>query len=131
MLWRWQVSMAVLCAKSGSASPLRVFRKMVRDIAEADPHLPALAHEPRQALVSGADGLDDIRRIVAQAPAHLAPGGWLLLEHGWHQAGAVRALLSAAGFAQVQSRRDLAGIERGSGGQYPDRRAQSSEKLSN
>ena len=100
-------------------------------IADTDPHLPALAHEPRQALVSGADGLDDIRRIVAQAPAHLAPGGWLLLEHGWDQAGAVRALLSAAGFAQVQSRRDLAGIERGSGGQYPDRRAQSSEKLSN
>ena len=100
-------------------------------IADTDPHLPALAHEPRQALVSGADGLDDIRRIVAQAPVHMAPGGWLLLEHGWDQAGAVRALLSAAGFAQVQSRRDLAGIERGSGGQYPDRRAQSSEKLSN
>lgn len=100
-------------------------------IADTDPHLPALAHEPRQALVSGADGLDDIRRIVAQAPAHLAPGGWLLLEHGWDQAGAVRDLLGAAGFAQVQSRRDLAGIERCSGGQYPDRRAQSSEKLSN
>lgn len=100
-------------------------------IADTDPHLPALAHEPRQALVSGADGLDDIRRIVAQAPAHLAPGGWLLLEHGWDQAGAVRALLSAAGFAQVQSRRDLAGIERCSGARYPDRRAQSSEKLSN
>ena len=86
-------------------------------IADTDPHLPALAHEPRQALVSGADGLDDIRRIVAQAPAHLAPGGWLLLEHGWDPAGAVRALRGAAGFAQVQSRRDLAGIERCSGGQ--------------
>ena len=60
-------------------------------IADTDPHLPALAHEPRQALVSGADGLDDIRRIVAQAPAHLAPGGWLLLEHGWDQAGAAQA----------------------------------------
>lgn len=86
-------------------------------IAEADPHLPALMHEPRQALVSGIDGLDDIRSIVAQASAHLAPGGWLLLEHGWDQAGAVRDLLSAAGFAQVQSRCDLAGIERCSGGQ--------------
>lgn len=85
-------------------------------IAEGDAHLPALAHEPRGALVSGADGLDDLRRIVATAPAHLAPGGWLLLEHGWDQAAAVRALLTDAGFTQVQSRRDLAGIERCSGG---------------
>ncbi len=85
-------------------------------IAEGDAHLPALAHEPRAALVSGADGLDDLRRIVATAPAHLAPGGWLLLEHGWDQAAAVRALLTDAGFTQVQSRRDLAGIERCSGG---------------
>ncbi|NMM80041.1 protein-(glutamine-N5) methyltransferase, release factor-specific [Acidovorax sp. SRB_14] len=88
-------------------------------IAAADPHLAALVHEPRQALASGADGLDDLRAIVAQAPAHLEPGGWLLLEHGWDQAGAVRALLQAAGFAQVQSRKDLAGIERCSGGQWP------------
>jgi len=85
-------------------------------IAEGDAHLPALAHEPRGALVSGADGLDDLRRIVATAPAHLAPGGWLLLEHGWDQAAAVHALLTDAGFTQVQSRRDLAGIERCSGG---------------
>jgi len=85
-------------------------------IAEGDAHLPALAHEPRSALVSGADGLDDLRRIVATAPAPLAPGGWLLLEHGWDQAAAVRALLTDAGFTQVQSRRDLAGIERCSGG---------------
>ena len=85
-------------------------------IAEGDAHLPALAHDPRSALVSGADGLDDLRRIVATAPAHLAPGGWLLLEHGWDQAAAVRALLTDAGFTQVQSRRDLAGIERCSGG---------------
>ncbi|GAB2732219.1 peptide chain release factor N(5)-glutamine methyltransferase [Melaminivora jejuensis] len=85
-------------------------------IAEDDPHLPALRHEPRMALASGADGLDDIRAIVAQAPAHLAPGGWLLLEHGWDQAEAVQALLRAAGFAQVHSRHDLAGIARCSGG---------------
>ncbi len=87
-------------------------------IAAADPHLAALGHEPLSALAAGADGLDDIRAIVSQAPAHLAPGGWLLLEHGWDQAGAVRGLLEAAGFAQVQSRLDLAGIERASGGQW-------------
>ncbi|WP_211250431.1 peptide chain release factor N(5)-glutamine methyltransferase [Simplicispira psychrophila] len=88
-------------------------------IAAADPHLAALRHEPLQALASGADGLDDIRHIVAQAPAHLHPGGWLLLEHGWDQAEAVQALLRAAGFVQVQSRKDLAGIARCSGGQWP------------
>ncbi len=86
-------------------------------IAEHDPHLPALAHEPRAALVSGPDGLDDIRHLVAHAATHLTPGGWLLLEHGWDQAERVRNLLQAAGFAQVQSRRDLAGVERCSGGQ--------------
>ena len=86
-------------------------------IAEDDPHLAALAHEPRQALASGPDGLRDLRAIVAAAPAHLAPGGWLLLEHGHDQAAAVRALLHAAGLSPVQSRRDLAGIERCSGGQ--------------
>jgi release factor glutamine methyltransferase len=81
-----------------------------------DPHLAALEHEPLEALASGADGLDDIRAIIDQAPVHLRPGGWLLLEHGYDQAPAVRALLSAAGFSAVQSRRDLAGIERCSGG---------------
>ena len=85
-------------------------------IREGDLHMQALHHEPRQALTSGADGLDDIRRIIAQSPAHLSPGGWLLLEHGWDQAEAVRALLSAQGFTQVQSRDDLAGIARCSGG---------------
>ena len=85
-------------------------------IAAGDPHLPALRHEPPGALVAGADGLDDIRQIVAQAPAHLAEGGWLLLEHGHDQAAAVRALLAAHGFAEVQSRDDLAGIQRCSGG---------------
>ena len=88
-------------------------------IAEDDPHLPALQYEPRQALTAGRDGLDDIRAIVAQAPAHLQPGGWLLLEHGWDQAPAVRALLQGAGLAEVQSRPDLAGIERCSGGRLP------------
>ena len=88
-------------------------------IAAQDEHLPALRHEPSSALVSGADGLDDLRRIVAQAPTHLAADGWLLLEHGHDQAPAVRALLASRGFAEVQSRQDLAGIERCSGGRWP------------
>lgn len=86
-------------------------------VSSHDEHLAALVHEPRSALTSGADGLDDIRTIVRQAPARLKPGGRLLLEHGWDQAGAVRALLLGAGFAGVASRPDLAGIERCSGGQ--------------
>ena len=85
-------------------------------IASADPHLAALTHEPLQALASGTDGLDGIRTIVTQAPAHLTPGGWLLLEHGHDQADAVQALLLAQGFVQVQSRNDLAGIARCTGG---------------
>ena len=88
-------------------------------IASADPHLTALRHEPLQALTAGADGLDDIRQIVEQAPAHLQPGGWLVLEHGYDQADSVRALLTRRGFLQVQGRRDLTGIERCSGGQWP------------
>ncbi len=87
-------------------------------IAAADPHLAALTHEPLQALAGGTDGLDDIRTIVAQSPGHLQPGGWLLLEHGHDQAQAVCALLHAQGFVQVQSRMDLAGIARCSGGQW-------------
>jgi len=88
-------------------------------IAEADAHLSALRFEPTRALISGRDGLDDLRQIITQAPAHLQPGGWLLLEHGYDQAQRVRALLRAAGFDPVQSRRDLAGIERCSGGMWP------------
>ncbi|MGC3987706.1 MAG: peptide chain release factor N(5)-glutamine methyltransferase [Pseudorhodoferax sp.] len=88
-------------------------------IADADPHLAALVHEPLSALAAGADGLDDLRTIVADAPAHLAPGGWLLLEHGHDQAEAVCALLRARGFVQTGSRMDLAGIARCSGGQWP------------
>lgn len=87
-------------------------------IPSGDPHLAALTHEPLQALASGGDGLADLRTIVAQAPAHLAPGGWLLLEHGYDQAEAVRALLTQRGFVQVQSHNDLAGIARCTGGQW-------------
>ncbi len=88
-------------------------------IAEADAHLEALRHEPRSALVSGSDGLDDLKDIIQQAPAHLRPGSWLLLEHGFDQAAAVRQLLTETGFSQVQSRHDLPGMERCSGGQWP------------
>ena len=87
-------------------------------IADADPHLKALQHEPLVALTAGKDGLDDIREIVETAPAHLFSGGWLLLEHGYHQAAEVRHLLKSRGFEQVESRQDLAGIERCSGGRW-------------
>jgi len=87
-------------------------------IEAGDPHLAQgdLRFEPASALVSGADGLDDVRRIVAGARAHLVPGGWLLFEHGWKQGGAARALLHAAGYADVFTGRDLEGRERVSGG---------------
>ena len=88
-------------------------------IADGDPHLPALRHEPRQALVAGGDGLDALREIIANASAHLRAGGWLLVEHGHAQAEAVRALLAAAGFERVRSRRDIGAIERCSGGCRP------------
>ncbi|UUX95754.1 peptide chain release factor N(5)-glutamine methyltransferase [Aquabacterium sp. J223] len=85
-------------------------------IAEGDPHLPALRHEPRGALVAGADGLADIHRIVGGARDHLRPGGWLLLEHGWDQGPAVRERLRSTGLEAVQGRLDLAGRDRCSGG---------------
>jgi release factor glutamine methyltransferase len=85
-------------------------------IAANDTHLAVLRHEPLSALASGPDGLADIRRIVRHAPDHLADGGWLLLEHGYDQAPAVHALLAERGFGDVQSRADLAGIARCSGG---------------
>jgi release factor glutamine methyltransferase len=88
-------------------------------VAEGDPHLAALTHEPLQALTSGPDGLNDIRQIIAQSPSYLAPGGWLLLEHGWDQADPVQALLRETGFEQVQSRRDLGGIARCTGAAWP------------
>lgn len=89
-------------------------------IAADDRHLGEgdVRFEPMSALVAGADGLDDIRQIVAQAPRHLETDGWLLLEHGYDQAGAVRELLGAAGFSAVQSRRDLGGHERISLGRW-------------
>jgi release factor glutamine methyltransferase len=88
-------------------------------IAGADPHLAALHHEPALALTPGGDGLDALRAIVSGAGAHLAPGAWLLLEHGHDQAEAVQALLRAAGFAAIESRTDLGGRQRCTGAVWP------------
>lgn len=87
-------------------------------IAAGDAHLAQgdLRFEPTGALTDGADGLAALRTIVTGAGNHLAAGGWLLLEHGYDQAQAVRTLLLDAGYADVQSWRDLGGIERVSGG---------------
>jgi release factor glutamine methyltransferase len=84
-----------------------------------DPHLAQLRHEPLQALTPGADGMQAIADIVAGAPAHLEPGAWLLIEHGFDQGEAVRRTLQRHGFAQVATRCDLAGHERCSGGRWP------------
>ncbi len=89
-------------------------------VAAGDRHLGEgdLRFEPASALASGSDGLEAIRRIVAAAPAHLRPGGWLWLEHGYDQASAVRRLLDDAGFTEIAQHRDLAGIVRASGGRH-------------
>jgi release factor glutamine methyltransferase len=87
-------------------------------IAVGDPHLDDLRHEPALALSSGADGLDAIRTIVRDAPSRLVAGGWLLLEHGLDQGAAVRALLSAAGYADVSTARDLEQRDRVTLGRY-------------
>jgi release factor glutamine methyltransferase len=83
-------------------------------IADADPHLSAgdVRFEPSSALVAGQDGLDDLKLIIAQAPLHLNPRGWLLLEHGYDQAAAVRELLAKYQFEHIESREDLGGHER-------------------
>ena len=90
-------------------------------IAAGDRHLSEgdLRFEPTGALTDHADGLSALRTIIAGAPDHLPPQGWLLMEHGYDQAQAVRELLVQAGFSEVQSWADLAGIERVSGGRAP------------
>lgn len=85
-------------------------------IAEGDAHLAALSHEPVLALTPGGDGLDALRTLTRGATAHLEPGGWLLLEHGFDQHEAVQAMLHDQGFAAVQTRRDLGGQPRCTGG---------------
>ena len=84
-------------------------------LSETDPHLGDLRHEPPQALVSGPDGYEAIREIVREAKAHMRPGAWLLLEHGCDQADEVRNLLRKHGFRDIETRSDLAGLERCSG----------------
>ena len=81
-------------------------------IAAGDPHLPALSFEPSGALVAGPQGLDDLRKIISAAPDYLAPSGWLLVEHGYDQAGAVRALFAEAGFEGIECLKDLGGQPR-------------------
>ncbi len=90
-------------------------------IACDDPHLVEgdVRFEPSSALISGSDGLDDLRLIISQAPSHLQAGGWLLLEHGYDQGPAVRDLLSHHGFEQIQTRRDLGDHERITFGRVP------------
>lgn len=108
-------------ALSSEANAASAFDLIVSNppyIVEGDAHMAALVHEPKQALTSGADGLGDIRQIIQQAPNYLEIGGWLMLEHGYDQAPAVRDLLVQRGFARVQSRLDLGQIERCSGGQW-------------
>jgi len=88
-------------------------------VANGDPHLRALTHEPALALLGGPDGLDAVRAIVAGAGDHLVAGGHLWLEHGHDQASAVEALLVGAAFDEVETRRDLAGLPRVTGGRRP------------
>jgi len=88
-------------------------------LAEDDPHLPSLRHEPRLALVSGADGFDAITRIIDGARTALRAGGVLLFEHGRDQGEGARARLRDAGFVRVETWDDLEGRERVSGGTWP------------
>ncbi len=88
-------------------------------VATADPHLADLRYEPQSALVAGADGLDDLRRIVAGAPRHLNSGGSLAVEHGHDQGLAVHELFARAGFAGIRTHRDLVGIDRVCSGVLP------------
>jgi len=108
-------------AALADAPPFDIIASNPPYIASGDHHLSEgdLRYEPVRALTDHADGLSALRILVAGAPAHLAPQGWLLMEHGYDQAEAVRALLASAGYTDVQSWRDIADIERVSGGRRP------------
>ena len=108
-------------AALADAPPFDIIASNPPYIASGDRHLSEgdLRYEPVGALTDHADGLSALRILVAGAPAHLAPQGWLLMEHGYDQADAVRALLVSAGYTEVQSWRDIADIERVSGGRRP------------
>ena len=90
-------------------------------IAKDDEHLKKgdLRFEPLSALASGADGLDDIRKIIQATPDYLNPNGWLMLEHGYNQADAVATLLNARGFSKVAHAKDIAGTLRVTFGRSP------------
>lgn len=138
-VWATDTSPAALAVAQGNASRLglalnfargdwwqavggRTFGLAVSNppyIAAGDPHLAALGHEPALALSPGGDGLDSIRQLIEQAPAHLLPGAWLLLEHGHDQADAVAALFAGHGFGLAQTRRDLADLPRCTGARWP------------
>ena len=89
-------------------------------VAAGDPHLSQgdLRFEPESALVAGDDGLADLRAIIADAPRYLQPGGYLLVEHGFEQAVAVRPLFESAGFTAIETRQDLGGMDRVTGGHW-------------
>ena len=105
-------------ALPGNAAPFDIIVSNPPYIVSDDAHLSQgdLRFEPVDALTDHADGLAALRTIVAGAPSRLLPNSWLLCEHGYHQAADVRALCRAAGLADVTSERDLAGIERTTGG---------------
>jgi release factor glutamine methyltransferase len=108
-----------------SAIPLQHFDMILSNppyIAEGDPHLKQgdVVFEPTSALVSGVDGLDDIRKIISQAPDFLRQGGWLLLEHGSKQAAAITVLLQQAGFSSIATRQDLSARDRVTLAQWHD-----------
>lgn len=116
---RLRLPIEVLAGSWWAPLPDRRFHLVLSNppyIAAGDEHLPALRHEPLVALTPGGDGLDALRVITGEAVAHLEPGGWLLLEHGFDQADAVRALLRENGFTDVQTRIDLGGQPRCTGG---------------
>lgn len=120
---RFRVSVSFVVSDWFSALAGDRFQLIVANppyVACADPHLMQgdVRFEPPTALASGPEGLDDIMHIVACAPHHLEPGGWLFVEHGYNQASKVRGLLADAGFSAIASWRDLSGIERVSGGQW-------------
>ncbi|MFS2005808.1 peptide chain release factor N(5)-glutamine methyltransferase [Duganella sp. CT11-25] len=103
--------------QAGGLQPFDVIASNPPYIASGDRHLSEgdLRFEPTGALTDHADGLSALRTIIAGAQQHLKPQGWLLMEHGYDQAAAVRDLLTAQGYTDVQSWTDLAGIERVSG----------------
>jgi release factor glutamine methyltransferase len=104
------------------AVPGEVFDVVVANppyVADRDPALAALAAEPALALVAGSEGLDALEAIVAKAPQHLTPGGWLLLEHGSAQQHEVAKLLERRGFAGIECHSDYSGLPRVTRGSFP------------